>query len=1230
MYLRRLEIHGFKAFADRQRFEFGPGMTVIVGPNGSGKSNVADAIRWALGEQSARQIRARKTEDVIFAGSDQRRQMGLAEVTLTLDNSGGWMPVDFTEVTVTRRAYRSGDNEYLINNQRVRLQDVHDLFRRAQVGQNSYAMMSQGLVDEVLALRPSERRELIEEAAQVRRHRQQLVLSERRLVETRDNLGRVRILIRELAPRLRQLERQSARAKQYRTLEAELQQSLTVYYEEELRAAHDGLAAARAGHDQHAQDFAAARDELKRLDTRLEQFASTLSERRDALDSLQQRERALAEEQLRLEQSVALAEQRLELLGVRREQVQSELAAGAETDPEPTDADPNADPNAEPDTEISGIAALDLRVEEAHTALGREREALRSADEAARSVLRDLAEAEAKRARLEAELADARRRIEEEERRSRRRDADREAAGERRATLLDELRALGVRALEIEHHGDRLDEASQEARHRRGEMERRLEERLRLLIEARDAVRVAEARGRQLEERQTMLARIAEQAPVSGAGGGAVIAASRQRDEDDEPLLTGIVGAISQLINVPDGLEVAIEAALAEQLTAIVVEREQDALAAVEYLREQEAGTATVFPLESISHGYPLNLFNERGVVGVAARLVRTEQRYRPLVDTLLGRIIVVDELETARRMIKRGLGSVVTRDGVLLRPGGAYYGGRAGAGAEQFSLRRELEAMPEQIEEAARVAGLARERLDGSERTIIETREGVDRARDGVDQADELRAAHQRKLAVLRREQAALASEMRIVRLALGADEEDAENAGALRRRLDGAGHALETAGTEIATQRDRSDAIVAERDAVAERVTAATAQLAAHEGTRRAAIDQIEERRETRRRAQERRRQLRAQGEELRTEIEDLELALRELREQAANNRSALAFAQAAIGPAHAALAERTSEERELTATRGDLQARLLAAEGATLEAESRLRERAQRVQTLMQQLADEGLVVSDDGTVRLADRPVEEEAKETAETAETAETDEAEKAEEAAVAPVRGGASVDATALRARISELRGEIRALGPVNVEAPEDLGEERQRHDFLSEQVDDLEAAEKELREAIGQLRREIRARFDECFEKVNTAFGDYFQRFFGGGSAGLTLLEAAEGEDPGVDITAQPPGKRISSLHVLSGGERALTSVALLFALLSVNPAPICVLDEVDAALDEANVGRFLETLRELCDRSQFIVISHNRRTVEASDAIYGISMGEDSTTEVLSLRLADVPQAS
>ena len=1219
MYLRRMEVHGFKAFADRQRFEFGPGLTVIAGPNGSGKSNVADALRWALGEQSAKQIRARKTEDVIFSGSDKRRALGMAEVTIILDNSEGWMPIEFSEVSVTRRAHRTGENEYLINGQQVRLSDVVDLFRRAQVGQNSYAHMTQGLVDEVLSLKPQDRRELIEEAADLRRHRHQLTLSERRMVETRDNLGHVRMLIREVEPRLRALQRQSKRAARYQELAGELGEVLQVSFEADLRQAREAQTASQSAHDQHTQAFVVARDEMQRIEARLGELQSVVGERRGRLEALQRRERELAEEGLRLEQAVALAQQRLQMLGERREELDRAIEATAIPEDDAGSID-------------AMIGEFDRRVTEEQTRLARERQALTSADEATRTVLRDLSEAEARRARLEAERDDLRRRIEEETQRAARREQQRvEAAGQ--------LEALRVQATEqiasLEAHAREaagLLEAVRAARERRESAERRLEESQRDLRATQDGLREAEAAVRSLEERQSLIVALQESIPSGAGGAQALLDAARQPAPEgaDEHPFAGVLDAVARVIRVPDGLEVAIEAALAEHLTAVVVERYADAVKALEYLRESGAGTATVYPLQEMEHRYPLNLFNERGVVGIGARLVRCEQKYRPLVDTLLGRVIVVEDLRTAESMIKRGLGSVVTRDGVLLRPGGSVYGGRTGAAAEQFTLHRELEALPERIAAAQAAVTPARDRIARAEAIVADARDAVAAARKAVDEAEEARRQHDARRTALERRQATIESEITGVERRLQVDPNEATRMPEIEQRLTAGLAAIEEVAGRIEALRDRSTAVGAERDTVAQRVTEATQALAAVEADRRTLVAQRDERVAARRVAVDELRQRREALAAVVKEQEDLELTLRDRRERQANNRAERAEVQAAIGPAHAEAAEVSAEERELAAARGDAQRLLLTVEREMLESENRLRQQAERVQRLLREIAEEGMEVLDDGVVRPLPKAVGEAAGITAALGGDADVEEAEL--ELPV-PIRGGAEVDVEALRARITELRAEIKALGPVNIDALEDLSAEQERFDFLTAQVADLEAAEVELREAIRELKKLIRERFVETFHVVNERFGVYFTRFFGGGQAELRLVQADPEDpdsEPGVDIFAQPPGKRISNMAVLSGGERSMTSVALLFALLSVNPAPVVVLDEVDAALDEANVGRFVDTLLELRERSQFVVISHNRRTIEAADAIYGVSMGDDSTSQVLSLKLAALPQAS
>ena len=1249
MYLRRLETKGFKSFADRQIFEFGPGMTVIAGPNGSGKSNVADAIRWALGEQSTKQLRARKTEDIIFSGSDKRRQLGMGEVSIILDNSEGWMPIDFEEVSVTRRAHRSGDTQYLINNQIVRRSDVLDLFRRAQVGQNSYAHMSQGLVDEVLALRPGERRELIEEAADVRRHRHQLTLSERRLTQMRDNLGHVRMLIQEVEPRLRSLARQSRRAERYQELAGELAEALQVYFEHELRAAREGQTAAQATHDQHGQAFADTRKQLTSTAERLSDLERIAADRRLALDQAQAHERELAEEGLRLEQAVALAEQRLELITEQRAELQRALAAEPEVD----------------DEAKSSIGALletlTARVAEATAELERHRAALGEADAAARETLRELGVAEASRARLEAERDDARRRLEEIVAEETHRRERLDSARERIAELRGELDAARRTGSELRDRQQSTSLTASNARERRRGAEQAIDQAQRVAASAADAERDARAVLQLIDDRIALLETLAETVPSGISGSQAILDAAN--DEDPEQALQGIVGLIARLLRVPDGLERAIEGALAEHVAAVVVERREDAIAAVQRLREQGAGSVLVYPLDEIAHVYPLNLFNERGVIGIAAKLVRTEQRYRPLIDTLLGRVIVVEDQATAEAMLRRGLGSVVTRDGLLLRPGGAIYGGSGGIAVGQFSLHRELEALPEERAQAATAVEAASARAATTTADVERIRGILDISSTEADGSSVALREIESELLAAERRDGELQTEANGLQRTLQEDVNSEQAAAAIRQRLAEAEHSLITVAARITELRDGSTAVGTERDIAAERVTNATQSLADVEAERRALIAQRQEREAARQRALDQREQRRTQLATLQREHEDLELSLQDRRGKLANSRIARTAAQESVGPAHAALSQIEQESRSLGAQRSDAQTAQLTAERELLQSENELRRWHERVQALLEEVVEERMEVQPDGRVTpLPPQPPSEGA--TGSGSDDGETADEETADEAADDPeslvlapiaaetngaggapdaIRGGAEVDLDELRTRITDLRRKIHGLGPVNVEALQDLSEERERHDFLTAQIADLEAAEVELRGAIRDLKRLISKRFVEIFALVNERFGDYFTRFFGGGRAELRLVEtshdAAADEDddeapeepaePGVEIVAQPPGKRIASLNVLSGGERAMTSVALLFALLSVNPAPVVVLDEVDAALDEANVGRFLVTLRELQDRSQFIVISHNRRTIEAADAIYGISMGEDSTSAVLSLKLAELPAA-
>ena len=673
MYLKRLELHGFKSFASPITLEFGPGVTCIAGPNGAGKTNVAEAIRWVLGEHASRIIRARKTEDVVFSGSAKRAALGMAEVRLSLDNSDHWLPLDFEDVIVARRAFRSGDNEYYINQARVRLKDVTELFLKAQVGQNSYAFMGQGLVEQVLTLRPEERRGLIEEAADVRLHRDRLDEARRRLEATRENLDRLQLLVNEIEPRLRQLERQADRAGAHARLSSELSQALQALYGQQWQEAQDALTRARAACDQRKGAFEGAQRDVTACEEGLARLVTAIDEQRRDILTREEAFRMLENLVRDLRQRAGVDEERETLLATRRQELAAEIAS-SRADREQLGAlvaqlEERAGRLAQqlaaatgPGPDARELGTLDTQISQGQAALA-------EADTRLAGASSRLAEAEGKFSalagqceRLQAELASLQQ--------SRNQPLSllkawaREFAA-RRTRMLE----LAPEAQRTERHlvetKAKLDQLSLSVTRKRQELET-------LGIERQAAeTRLELAQGTDVD------------LPPPDAGVRAILAAGGKipgAEPEPDMRLQGLVGMLGELIRVPAGLERAIETALAEALHAVVVETQEDALAAIELLVSEDQGRAMVFPLSDVKQSHPLNLLEERGILGVASDLVRCDHRYRPLVNTLLGRTIIAQNLGIAKSMLRRGMGNVVTLDGILLRQDGAFTAGNAKA----------------------------------------------------------------------------------------------------------------------------------------------------------------------------------------------------------------------------------------------------------------------------------------------------------------------------------------------------------------------------------------------------------------------------------------------------------------------------------------------------------------------------------------------------------------------
>jgi chromosome segregation protein len=1224
VYLKRLDVQGFKSFANKTTLEFGEGITCVVGPNGTGKTNVADSLRWVLGEHASRALRARKTEDVIFAGSDRRAPMGVAEVSIALDNSNQWLPIDFNEVVVTRRAYRNGENEYLINHSKVRLRDVVDLFMRAQVGQNSYAFMGQGMVEQALSLRPEDRRALIEEAADVRMYRNKLEDARGKLKATRENMERVRLLVREIEPRITQLERQSARAIRYHELAHELAATLHVWYAHQWRDVNEKLLASITTHDQRSEALERAGTDVKSFEGGLTQLRAAIDERRREIASREQRLRANEDYLRDLERRNALDEERARMIEERTRELTVEVAA------------------LEQELAMHGPATTRVQHDDMEPQLAAAGEELVAQRERVRGIEHELAALQREALHNEHAAARARAMVDELARRSTeaadqaarlRREAD--AAREARRRGLAELAAWGREFARLQAEAQVASGEIEQAGARRArllqDLERSRHERTAAEDELRSLRTQLESTALRLEVIESMDVRV--QPPDAGVRAILEAGGVLRRDAPESDVhLEGVVGLLGQLLRVPSGLERAIEAALAENLFAIVFRREADMREAVRLLLDGDNGRATMYALDAFQESRPLHLIKERGVLGVASALVRCDSKYRRLFDTLLGRTVIVEDLALAQRFVRRGLaGAVATTDGVLLRPIGAISAGSSINVQSSMAHDRELGDLPERIAVLQPQITAREASLDALAHQVAGIEQELTHFERATDALRERRASLDRSLGSARNRRASMAAAL----LAAGRDTRarSDELADIIQRKaeIDGERDARvrEALVAEEKEQgaRRRIAELEAARAMVAESIAECAATVARLEGQLRFERQATAPDRAARERLENQIAGKRDQGsrltEELRAIAARVEATTRERDERSAE----VVALRDELEPARQELAQFESRERSLTTDLVEAGGRLREAERGVTEAEHDVRLLRDELESLRVSLESEGFVTTDDGDVARAPDP------EPAPTGDESEGDlpawmRAEN--DGGIRPIRGGSTINPTEVRDRIAELRAHIRSLGPVNEQAATDYVESRERYDFLTQQLGDLQQADEQLTQATDELEQIIRARFRETFKVVNREFERYFNAFFRGGTARLELGENDEDGLPGVDIIAQPPGKKLGSLALLSGGERSLTAVALLFALLQANPSPICVLDEVDAALDEANVGRFVEELRQLAKKTQFIIITHNRRTIEIADTIYGVSMGGDSASRILGLKLADIPQES
>lgn len=998
MYLKALEIQGFKSFPEKTRLTFEDEITAIVGPNGSGKSNISDAVLWVMGEQSTKTLRGGKMQDVIFGGTAERGAMGCAQVTLVLDNSAGVFDVDAAELAITRKYYRSGDSEYYLNREQVRLKDLRELLMDTGLGRDGYSIIGQGRIAEIISGKPEERREVLEEAAGISRFRHRKEEAERKLNRTDENLLRINDKIDELELQVGPLREQAETAKRYLVLRDELRVAEVSIWMQTLDKLREQAEGVSADYERAKAGLEGAKLELSRLYERSERLANQMREKDVEAEEARSRLSKLQTAAAQLDAESAVLRNNMKNNALQIDRLRSEIAE---------QADRARGVEAQAAEKQSRVAEIDVRLSGLSTEAA-----------SAKNV------AEGHRLKIE----------------------NREAEAER---LNDELT-------------------------------------------------------RQIVELRSMDSRIAMLTEMEKEYEGFGKAVKTLMREARHGALRGIHGTVAELIKTDDRCALAIETALGGAIQDVVVDSQRDARAAIELLKRQDAGRATFQPLDVI-RGERLNRVpgEDEGCVGLAAELVQFEPRYQSVVDKLLGRTLVAETLSDAIAISNRSGNRlrIVTLDGQLIHAGGSMTGGSAAKGTGILSRANELIRLNS-------TRGAAAKRRDELLNRAEDLKRELQKARYELDMAAE-------DLRTMEREQASLTAERR------------ATEASALQLR-----------------------ALLAGMSGDRESRERAAADIEAGEASYRAELSDREARRA----------ELESQIEALRADISAVTAGRMEMEGQ------------------------RSRADRELQ----ERNERLLDMERACARFEQKKLSAEMEEKQIIDKLWD-GYELSHSAAQALR-QPVESMAKS-----------------------------------NRRIAEIKREMGALGTPNLGAVDEYARVSERYEFLSTQRDDVEKARGELLGIISEVTREMKAIFSRELSAINLSFGEVFIQLFGGGRAELVLEDEADVLGSDIDIRIQPPGKAVSTISLLSGGEMAFVAIALYFAIIKVRPTPFCVMDEIEAALDEANVTRFAEYLRRVSDRTQFIVITHRRGTMEEADRLYGVTMQEKGVSKVIELDLAE-----
>ena len=1178
MQFKRIELNGFKSFADPVTIEFTDGITCIVGPNGSGKSNISDAILWVLGEQSPKSLRSDKLEEVIFSGTQSRKAKGMAEVTLIIDNSDHSLPIDFTEVGITRRAYRSGDNEYMINRRPCRLKDIRELIMDTGIGVEGYSMVGQGKIADIVSNKMERRREIFEEAAGIVKYRTKKEKTEKSLEQAVINLSRVTDIINEIESRIGGLEEDSRKATEYLEIKDK-------YKDIEINIILKNIEAAD-------EKTAAVEEELAELAAQTEQLEAKRSETEASLREQRERTAALEERLGSLRDSLLAATERIHDIS-GREEINKERLASLGRDEERLSAEIAAlAEKAEKEKASSAQTEQQLaEAEKEASDLSEQLEEKRRASAAAQKALEDK---EAELASGKNELFDLSGRIQSAR-----------ASAENMSSLKE---TLEKRAARLEEESGLKDRNDRELADRTAAAEKELAE-IKAASEKNDK-RLKDAltaQNRAEAERE----RAAEEAQNIRLSIGKVTARLNLLDELDKAYEgyggavkflmanrpAGIIGTVGELLKVPKGYETAIETVLGAKLQNIVCEDDEAARKSVELLKKNKAGRLTFLPLADLKVQPPLSVREfegKKGFLGLASDIVSIKEGCGSIVEYVLGNVAVVDDLDNAIRIssANKGPHKFVTLEGEVINAAGAITGGSFKSNtADILSRRAETDALRAETAELGKKLDRTEKELKNAEKDIQDAADEKHRAEDVIRESDLRAAILERDIQILK--QAATD--------AAGAED---------RRLAELAELKQEIAASEKQTEDYLNKAADLEKQKAALEEAVAAASDAAEEAKQHLADTSAEE---TSVRLSETSARIKAENaaelvklakqtlDSIAAEKSEKERSLESVRIQ---TKQIADFTEGAGGALAEAEEERSRLEKDIEAASAEK--RSAGELSASLEEEkSALDKQIYDVQ-IKKHDADIKAARFDSQTESLKERLWQEYEMSYAEAATHEDPD-----------------FVMSRAMK-ESREYKERLRALGDVNVGAIEEYKQVKERYDFLSEQKADAQRAMDELRDVINEMDTIIRKRFKESFDSIVVNFEEVFKELFKGGHATLTMTDPEHPLESAIEIEAQPPGKKLQNISLLSGGERTLTALALMFAVLKSKPTPFCILDEVEAALDEANIDAFAKYVKKFED-TQFALVTHQKLTMEYADALYGVTMPEQGISKILSLRLGD-----